>query len=64
VGSKILDNSLPARIIFFSKYTEWGFDHSSCPTDREFEFSKSQIPTYPPPLPRMGVVRLNIDRCI
>jgi len=48
VGHLIVQNLqaihlLHARIIFFSKYTGWGFDYSSCPTGRDFEFSKSQI---------------------
>jgi len=30
----------------------------------EFDFSKTQIPTIPTPLPRRGVVGDNIDRCI
>ena len=41
--SKILEfisNSPPARIIFFSKFTGWEFDYSSCPMGRDFEFSK------------------------
>jgi len=42
----------------------WGFDCLSCPMGGEFDFLKSQIPTFPPPLPGRGGVGHNIDRCI